>query len=63
MHDPVITPSGTSFERVAITKYVEQSKVDPITRVPMTADDLRPNYALKGVCEEFLEKNGWAVDW
>ncbi|PYI29341.1 U-box-domain-containing protein [Aspergillus indologenus CBS 114.80] len=63
MHDPVITPSGTSFERVAITKYVEQSKVDPITRVPMTADDLRPNYALRGVCEEFLEKNGWAVDW
>ncbi|GCB18745.1 STIP1 homology and U box-containing protein 1 [Aspergillus awamori] len=63
MHDPVITPSGTSFDRVGITKYVEQAKVDPITRVPMTVNDLRPNYALKAACEEFLDKNGWAVDW
>ncbi|KAL4897887.1 hypothetical protein BDV59DRAFT_198148 [Aspergillus ambiguus] len=63
MHDPVITPSGTSFDRVGITKYVEQARVDPITRVPMTVTDLRPNYALKGACEEFLDKNGWAVDW
>ncbi|GIJ88756.1 hypothetical protein Asppvi_007683 [Aspergillus pseudoviridinutans] len=63
MHDPVITPSGTSFDRIGINKYVEQSGVDPITRVPMTVNDLRPNYALKAACEEFLNKNGWAVDW
>ncbi|PYI08168.1 U-box domain protein [Aspergillus sclerotiicarbonarius CBS 121057] len=63
MHDPVITPSGTSFDRVSITKYVEQAKVDPITREAMTVADLRPNYALKAACEEFLERNGWAVDW
>lgn len=63
MHDPVITPSGTSFDRVGITKYVEQAHVDPITRVPMSVNDLRPNYALKAACEEFLDKNGWAVDW
>ncbi|KAL5685700.1 hypothetical protein EMGR_003805 [Emarellia grisea] len=63
MHDPVITPSGTSFDRIGIIKYVEQSGVDPITRVPMTVNDLRPNYALKAACEEFLNKNGWAVDW
>lgn len=63
MHDPVITPSGTSFDRVGITKYVEQAGVDPLTRVKMTAADLRPNYALKAACEEFLENNGWAVDW
>ncbi|KAJ6172353.1 Tetratricopeptide-like helical [Penicillium chermesinum] len=54
MYDPVITPSGTSFDRAG---------VDPITRVPMTVKDLRPNYALKAACAEFLEKNGWAVDW
>lgn len=63
MHDPVVTPSGTSFERLGIVKYVEQSGVDPLTRVKMTVNDLRPNYALKAACEEFLEKNGWAVDW
>ncbi|KAJ5569659.1 uncharacterized protein N7459_009089 [Penicillium hispanicum] len=63
MHDPVVTPSGNSFDRIGIVKYVEQSGVDPLTRVPTTVNDLRPNYALKAACEEFLTKNGWAVDW
>ncbi|KAL3474913.1 hypothetical protein BJX99DRAFT_230950 [Aspergillus californicus] len=63
MHDPVITHSGTSFDRIGIVKYVEQSGVDPITRAPTTVNDLRPNYALKAACEEFLTNNGWAVDW
>ncbi|KAL4779143.1 hypothetical protein BJX76DRAFT_341702 [Aspergillus varians] len=63
MHDPVMIPSGTSFDRIGVVKYVEQSGVDPITRAPMTVNDLRPNYALKAACEDFLSKNGWAVDW
>lgn len=63
MHDPVITPSGTSFDRIGIVKYVEKAGVDPLTRVSMTVKDLRPNYALKAACEEFLTHNGWAVDW
>lgn len=63
MHDPVITPSGMSYDRIGIVKYVEKAGVDPVTRVAMTVKDLRPNYALKAACEEFLTKNGWAVDW
>ncbi|KAL5336236.1 hypothetical protein BJX70DRAFT_373455 [Aspergillus crustosus] len=63
MHDPVITPSGSTFGRIGLLKYVKQAKVDPITRAPMTVDDIRPNYALKAACEDFLTKNGWAVDW
>jgi STIP1 family protein 1 len=63
MHDPVVTLSGNSFDRVGIAKYIEQAGVDPITRVKMTVQDLRPNYALKAACEEFLDRNGWAVDW
>ncbi|KAJ5881682.1 uncharacterized protein N7529_000354 [Penicillium soppii] len=63
MHDPVITPSGASFDRIGITKYVEKAGVDPLTRAPMSVGDLRNNYALKAACEEFLTKNGWAVDW
>ncbi|KAK4867759.1 hypothetical protein LT330_006688 [Penicillium expansum] len=63
MHDPVMTPSGVSFDRLGITKYVEKSGVDPLTRAPVSVHDLRTNYALKAACEEFLTKNGWAVDW
>ncbi|CRG86821.1 STIP1 homology and U-box containing protein 1 [Talaromyces islandicus] len=61
MHDPVMTISGHSFDRIGITKYLEQSHVDPVTRVPMTVKDLRPNYSLKAACEDFLDKNGWAA--
>ncbi|KAJ5542387.1 Tetratricopeptide-like helical [Penicillium sp. DV-2018c] len=63
MHDPVITPSGVSYDRIGITKYVEKAGLDPLTRTPMSVKDLRNNYALKAACEEFLTKNGWAVDW
>jgi STIP1 homology and U-box containing protein 1 len=63
MHDPVVTPSGHSFDRVAILNHLQLSDVDPITRMPMTVESVRPNYALKAACEEFLDKNGWAVDW
>ncbi|OQE42087.1 hypothetical protein PENCOP_c004G07163 [Penicillium coprophilum] len=63
MHDPVITPSGVSFDRLGITKYVEKSGVDPLTRAPISVHDLRNNYGLKAACEEFLANNGWAVDW
>ncbi|KAI5290036.1 hypothetical protein KEM54_002603 [Ascosphaera aggregata] len=63
MHDPVITKSGHSFERAVITRHLHKHPHDPITRERMTVDDLRPNYALKTACQEFLDKNGWAVDW
>ncbi|KLJ07461.1 STIP1 likey and U-box containing protein 1 [Blastomyces silverae] len=63
MHDPVVTPSGHSFERTSILKHIQHSPVDPITRAPMTINDIRPNYALKAACDDFLTKNGWAVDW
>ncbi|KAK2805784.1 hypothetical protein FQN50_006060 [Emmonsiellopsis sp. PD_5] len=63
MHDPVTTPSGHSFERTSILKHIQHSAVDPITRLPMSASDLRPNLGLKEACEEFLANNGWAVDW
>lgn len=62
MHDPVITPSGHTFERTSILRHIQRNPVDPITRAPMTIRDLRPNYALKAACDEFLAKNGWAVD-
>jgi STIP1 family protein 1 len=63
MHDPVITISGHSFDRTNIVKHIERSGVDPMSRVPMSVNDLRPNFALKEACEDFLNKNGWAVDW
>ncbi|KAL6717273.1 hypothetical protein ACLMJK_005188 [Lecanora helva] len=63
MHDPVITKTGNSYDRSTVIEHLKRSNTDPLTREPLRMDDLRPNIALKRACEEFLENNGWAVDW
>lgn len=63
MYDPVITRSGQSYERATILEHLRNSNTDPLTRQPLRKEDLRPNLALKQACSEFLEHNGWAVDW
>jgi STIP1 homology and U-box containing protein 1 len=63
MIDPVVTKHGQSYDRVTILEHLRRQQTDPLTREPMTEDDLRPNIALKNACEDFLDKNGWAADW
>ncbi|KAL7911679.1 hypothetical protein GGI35DRAFT_443344 [Trichoderma velutinum] len=63
MVDPVITKTGKSYERATIMEHLRRHPSDPLTREPLSAADLRPNLALRQACEEFLEQNGWAVDW
>ena len=60
----VITKQGHSYERTSIMEHLKRSPTDPLTRESLTVDELRPNLALKKVCEEFMENNaGWAVEW
>lgn len=63
MVDPVITKTGKSYERASIMEHLRRHPSDPLTREPLLPSDLRPNLALKEACAEFLEHNGWAVDW
>ncbi|KAK7956508.1 CHIP protein (carboxyl terminus of Hsc70-interacting protein) [Apiospora aurea] len=63
MIDPVITVSGQTYERASIMEHLRCSTTDPLTREPLQPSDLRPNLALRKACEEFLDQNGWAVDW
>ncbi|MCJ1370568.1 hypothetical protein MMC20_001781 [Loxospora ochrophaea] len=63
MHDPVVTKNGHSYSRTTIYEHLRRSETDPLTREPLRREDLRPNLALKQACAEFLEQNGWAVDW
>ncbi|CAG9467059.1 unnamed protein product [Pedinophyceae sp. YPF-701] len=46
MRDPVIDKDGNSYEREAIVAWLAVHGTSPITRAPMTLDDLRPNRAL-----------------
>ncbi|KAK3400248.1 hypothetical protein B0T20DRAFT_180493 [Sordaria brevicollis] len=63
MVDPVMTKTGKSYERASIEEHLRRSETDPLTRTPLTIKDLVPNIDLKHACEEFLNENGWAVDW
>lgn len=63
MVDPVITKTGKSYERASLLEHLKRSKTDPVTREHLDASDLRPNIDLRDACAEFLEENGWAVDW
>ncbi|KAK9322853.1 hypothetical protein V1517DRAFT_259409 [Lipomyces orientalis] len=62
-YDPVVSKSGQSFERSVILEHLKNHKFDPFTREYLTESDLRPNLSLKAACEQFLEENGWAVDY
>ncbi|KAK6598284.1 STIP1-like protein [Botrytis cinerea] len=63
MIDPVVTKTGQSYERTSILQHLERSCTDPLTREPLIPSDLRPNLGLRHAIEEFLEENGWAVEW
>eukprot|EP00163_Fabomonas_tropica_P013383 TRINITY_DN24905_c0_g1_i1.p1 TRINITY_DN24905_c0_g1~~TRINITY_DN24905_c0_g1_i1.p1 ORF type:complete len:101 (+),score=17.22 TRINITY_DN24905_c0_g1_i1:184-486(+) len=62
MLDPVITPSGISYDRKNILKHLEQQPNDPMTRKPLKESDLVPNIGLRECIEEFLDLNPWAYE-
>jgi len=55
MEDPVITPYGTTYEREAITKWIEKNKNDYQTKKKLTVDMLVPNYILKSEINYYNE--------
>lgn len=61
LRDPVITPSGVTYERVAILEYLQKDGcLDPLTRKPLDPSQLVPNLAMKEAVRAFLDKHGWA---
>lgn len=63
MVDPVVTKTGKSYERATIREHLRRHPSDPLTREPLSDEELRPNLSLRQACADFLEENGWAVDW
>ncbi|GBP37186.1 STIP1 homology and U box-containing protein 1 [Eumeta japonica] len=64
LHEPVITPSGITYEKKDIEEHLERvGHFDPVTRVKLTADQLIPNFTMKEVVDVFLQENEWALDY
>uniref|UniRef100_A0A2N9HTJ7 RING-type E3 ubiquitin transferase n=1 Tax=Fagus sylvatica TaxID=28930 RepID=A0A2N9HTJ7_FAGSY len=59
--DPVITPSGVTYERSVILDHLQKvGNFDPVTREPLDQFQLIPNLAIKEAVQAFLDKHGWA---
>jgi len=58
MKDPVITPSGVTFDRETIIDHLRKvGHFDPVTRQPLSEEQLVSNLALKDVLDHFLERS------
>nr|CCA17170.1 conserved hypothetical protein [Albugo laibachii Nc14] len=63
MQDPVITPSGISYERSQIELHIHKNgPVEPITRQKLTTDMLRPNNGLRDAIRGYLHAHPWAFE-
>jgi len=61
MKDPVITPSGITYDRKDIEEHLQRvGHFDPVTRVKLTKDQLIPNFSMKEVVDAYLAENEWA---
>ncbi|KAG8387247.1 hypothetical protein BUALT_Bualt02G0001600 [Buddleja alternifolia] len=61
LRDPVITPSGVTYERAVILDHLKKvGEFDPITRESLYPSQLVPNLAIKEAVRAYLEKHGWA---
>ncbi|KAK4492175.1 hypothetical protein RD792_018042 [Penstemon davidsonii] len=59
--DPVITPSGITYERAVILNHLQKvGEFDPVTRAPLYSSQLVPNLAIKEAVRAFLDKHRWA---
>ena len=57
MIDPVIDHEGNSYERVAIENWLKEKLISPITRNPLTINNLNPNRALKDAIDEWIKQD------
>jgi hypothetical protein len=57
MNDPVTIQDGNTFERVAITEWLEKNNTSPIDRSLIVDKRLYSNINLKIIIKEFMENN------
>lgn len=64
LKDPVITPSGITYDRKDIEEHLQRvGHFDPVTRKKLTSEELIPNLSMKEVVDAFLLENEWASEY
>jgi len=57
MREPVIVPSGHTYERAALLEHLLKHPMDPLTNEALTAEQMRPNRALKDAIVAWAAEN------
>jgi len=57
MVDPVVACDGYTYEKEAMKKWIDIQKTSPMTGAPLANDTLTPNFVLKSMLKEWVEKN------
>ena len=53
MHEPVTGTDGQTYEKSEITKWLAKHAISPMTRQPMTIDDLQVNANIRYLCDKY----------
>lgn len=53
--EPIVTPSGHSYEKSWLLQHLEKHDCDPLTRQKVQRDQCYPNYALKQCVDNYLQ--------
>lgn len=64
LQPPATSSSGITYSKSDIIEHLNRiGHFDPITRHPLTADQLIPNLCMQEVVEAFLADNEWADEY
>lgn len=55
--DPVVAEDGYTYEKRVIIEWIRRAGNSPFTRQPLLVSNLRPNYAVRQLVEEFKLRN------
>jgi hypothetical protein len=56
MHEPTQSTSGITFERLAITQWLEAHRHDPVTHAPLRRRHLSPNLCLRAIMQDWIDE-------
>lgn len=54
MTEPVVCPSGVTYDRKSITQWIQEHHSDPATHASLRNDNLYPNLTLRDMIQEWL---------
>ncbi|CAD7702831.1 unnamed protein product [Ostreobium quekettii] len=57
MTEPVVAPSGVTYDRPAVEEWINEHHSDPASKSPLLNDHLYPNLALRDMIQQWLAEH------